>query len=188
MNGRIFKKYAQLCCVVLMLSPTMSAGQHKWAGRDLTDFESAIHERLASLPMRAAFETINFEVRDNGVILSGHVLSDRLRQSARKAVTQVDGVGKVTNHIQVLPSSRRDDLLRVNVYRAIYKVDPPQGPDSADAPRIHIIVENGWVSLEGTVNSRADRDAAHLAALKVSPHVTDYLRVVGDEDPRHAGS
>ena len=179
MNKRNLNRFAQLCCVVFMLVPTVQAQEHMWAGRNLSAFEWSIHERLASLPIREAFETIEFEARGQDVILTGRVLHNRLRLAAQKAVAQVDGVGTVVDKIEILPASRRDDLLRLNVYRAVYKAEPPDGSIADGAHRIHIIVQHGWVALEGTVNSRADRDEAHLAALKVTPHVMDHLRVVG---------
>ena len=80
------------------------------------------------------------------------------------------------NKIEVLPSSRRDDVLRVNVYRAIYKSEP--GAQMAgNSPQVHIIVKDGWVSLEGTVNSDAERAAIHMQALRVTAHLSDNLRV-----------
>ena len=184
MNKRNLNRYSLLCCGLLMLASAVQAKQHVWAGRNLSDFEWAIHERLASLPMREAFETIEFEVRGQDVILTGRVLHDRLRQAAKGAVARVEGVGKVVDKIEVLPTSRRDDLLRLNVYRAIYQPEAPEGSIGNDAPRIHIIVQHGWVALEGTVNSRSARDAAHLAALKVTPHVLDHLRVVPENGAR----
>ncbi|HEY3823767.1 MAG TPA: BON domain-containing protein [Bryobacteraceae bacterium] len=180
MKGQLFNRRLRLFAAVLILAPALAAQQHVWAGRTLTDFEWAIHDRLASLPMREAFETIDFEVKGTGVVLSGHVLNDRLRKAAEKAAGQVDGVHKVVDAIQVLPSSRRDDALRINVYRAIYKADPPERFNSGGALRIHIIVKDGWVTLEGAVTSDATRHEAFLAAVKVTPHVSDHLRVASD--------
>jgi len=186
MTRRFPIRFAQFACAVLMLSPAFAARQHAWAGRTLSDFEWAIHDRLASLPMRGAFETIDFEANGNHVVLSGYVLSPALKHAAEQAVNGVDGVATVVDRIEVLPSSRPDDVLRVNVYRAVYKSDPPARPDSAGTPRVHIIVKHGWVTLEGAVNSDADRNTAHLAALRVTPHVSDHLRVAPDAGPRPA--
>ena len=77
----------------------------------------------------------------------------------------------------MLPSSRRDDVLRMNVYRAIYEEEPLEKYGTRAAPPIHIIVRNGWVTLEGVVDSDTDRSMAQLRALKVTAHVADNLRV-----------
>lgn len=167
-------------CTMLLLTCTVQAQEHRWAGRALDDLEWSVHKRLAGLPMKGAFETVNFEVRGSTVILSGQVLRSSLRQKAERAVHEVRGVGAVVNRIDVLPASRRDDVLRMNVYRAIYKHDPGQMPVAGDDPQVHIIVKEGWVSLEGAVNTDAERSSIHLQALRVTPHVMDRLRVAPD--------
>jgi hypothetical protein len=160
----------------LLLAGAVQAQEHKWAGRTLDEFEWSVHERLAALPLKWAFETVNFEVRGSSVILSGQVLRESLKEKAERAVGEVKGVGKVVNKIEVLPPSRRDDVLRVNVYRAIYKSEPGT-PMAGDSPQVHIIVKDGWVRLEGAVDSDAARDAIHLQALRVTSFVSDHLRV-----------
>jgi hyperosmotically inducible protein len=156
------------------------AQQHKWAGRTLDDFEWAIHERLAAVP-HGVFDTLNFEAQDKTVTLSGQVLKENVKQSAERATRRVDGVANVVNHIEVLPSSRRDDALRMNVYRAVYEKEPLEEYGARADPSIHIIVKDGWVTLEGMVDSDADRSLVHLRALKATAHVSDNLRVAPQE-------
>jgi hyperosmotically inducible protein len=116
-------------------------------------------------------------VQGKTVILSGQVVNERVRQYAERAVGQLNGVEKVIDGIEVLPQSRRNDSLRMNVYRAIYEKQPlDKYGVRADRP-IHIVVKDGWVSLEGVVDSEADRGMVHVQALKVTPHVSDNLRV-----------
>jgi osmotically-inducible protein OsmY len=154
------------------------AQEHKWAGRTLDNFEWAIHERLAVLPFYGVFDTVRFEVRDHTVTLSGRVVRESVKHGAERAVRGVPGVDKVVNNIEVLPSSRRDDALRKNVYHALYEDVPVEKYVAGAAPAVHIIVKNGWVSLEGVVDSSEDRNTVHLQALKVTANVTDNLRVV----------
>jgi osmotically-inducible protein OsmY len=156
------------------------AEQHKWAGRTLDDFEWRIHETLASLT-HSAFDTLNFEVQGKTVSLSGQVVKPSLKRNAETAVSRLNGVEKVVNHIEVLPSSRRDDALRMNVYRSVYEQRPLEKNAIRGGPPIHIIVKDGWVTLEGVVDSDADRTAVHLQALKVTAHVSDNLRVAAQE-------
>jgi osmotically-inducible protein OsmY len=71
----------------------------------------------------------------------------------------------------------------MNVYRAIYEKQPLEKDGTRAAPSIHIIVKDGWVTLEGVVDSDADRSMAHLRALKASAHVSDNLRVAPERVP-----
>ena len=66
----------------------------------------------------------------------------------------------------------------MNVYRAIYGQEPLETYGTRAAPPIHIIVKNGWVSLEGiSWISDADPRCSVLQALKVTAHTSDNLRV-----------
>lgn len=156
------------------------AQEHKWAGRTLVDLEWTIHEKLATLPNHGVFDILRFEVQDKTVVLSGLVLRESVKQNAEAAVRQIAGVERLVNQIEVLPSSRRDDALRQRMYAAIYGKEPIEKLAAGNEPPIHIIVKNGWVTLEGVVDSQSDRSAAHLRALEVTPHVTDHLRVTSE--------
>jgi hyperosmotically inducible periplasmic protein len=169
MKHNFMQRISRIGAVMLLAALSVLAQDHKWAGRPLETFEWAIHEKLAALPSYGVFDTIGFEVRGNTVTLSGQVVKESLKQNAERIVRQLDGVGSVVNQIEVLPSSRRDDALRMNVYRAIYEKQP--------APPIHIIVKDGWVTLEGVVDSETDRSMVRLRALNATAHVFDNLRV-----------
>jgi hyperosmotically inducible protein len=73
------------------------------------------------LPLKGVFDTLNFEVKGKTVTLSGQVVNERVKQNAEHVVGRLPGVESVVNQIEVLPSSRRDQTLRVNMYRAIYQ-------------------------------------------------------------------
>jgi len=177
MNNSLLKRHLKIGCVSMLAALCALAQDHKWAGRTLDGFESTIHERLAVLPYHGVFNTLNFEVQGQTVILSGEVVNLKTKQDAERAIKQLDGVERVINHIEVLPSSKRDEALRMNVYRAIYGAEPLKKYSDRSAPAIQIIVKNGWVTLEGVVDSNADRSAVHLQVLKVTAHVSDNLRV-----------
>ena len=108
--------------------------EHRWAGRTLNNFEWTIHERLASLPSYGVFDTVRFEVQGKTVTLSGQVIKESVKQNAARQVRRIDGVEKVLNHIEVLPSSRRDDALRKNVYHAVYEKQPLEKYGDRSAP------------------------------------------------------
>lgn len=164
---------------LLMLAASFAgfAQEHRWAGRTLDQLEWTIHERIAALPSHGVYDSVRFELTGDTVILTGQVIRDGARETVERAARNVEGVRNVVNQIEVLPSSRKDDALRMRLYRAIY-----DNPDLAkyaqrDAPSIHLVVKNGWLTLEGVVDSEADRRTVHLNALKVTHHVFDHLRV-----------
>jgi hyperosmotically inducible periplasmic protein len=177
MQNNLMQTISRIACATLLVAFCAPAQEHQWAGRSLNDFEWTIHERLAVLPSYGVFDTVRFEVQGKTVTLSGQVVKESVKQNAERMVKHIDGVENVVNHIELLPSSRSDDALRMNVYRAIYEKEPLEKYATRGAPAIHIIVKNGWVTLEGVVDSHADRSLVHLRALQASAHVSDNLRV-----------
>jgi osmotically-inducible protein OsmY len=161
----------------MMAGCAATAQQHQWAGRTLSDFEWAIHESLASLPLHGVFDDVRFEDQARTVTLTGHVVREAEKQSAERSVRKIAGVRNVVNRIEVLPASKKDDALRMNVYRAIYENRPLSRYGTRGVAPIQIVVKNGWVALEGVVDSEEDRGAAYLRALKVTSHISDNLRV-----------
>jgi len=184
MNNNLMQRISKVGFAALLIALSALAQEHKWSGRTLYTFEWTLHEKLAALPSYGVFDTIRFEVQGKTVTLSGQVVKESVKQNAERITRQVNGVESVVNQIEVLPSSRRDDALRMNVYRVIYEKQPLD-KDGASPP-IHIIVKNGWVTLEGVVDSEADRSMVRLRAMNATAHVSDNLRV-SPEDVR-AGS
>ena len=181
MKSNLLRMIARIGGVALLATLPMLAQEHKWAGRTLNELEWTIHQKLVMLPAHGIFDTLRLEVQGKTVTLSGQVINESVKHNAERVVSQVDGVDNVVNQIEVLPSSQRDDVLRMNVYRAIYEKKPLEKCGTRAVPPIHIVVKDGWVSLEGVVDSDADRGMAHLRALKITPHVTDNLRVAAPE-------
>ncbi|MEI9814490.1 MAG: BON domain-containing protein [Acidobacteriota bacterium] len=71
------------------------------------------------------------------------------------------------NQIQVLPVFSTDNDIRVAVYRAIYGNPALQRYALQAVPSIHIIVNNGNVTLEGVVLNKSDGDNATIRAKTV---------------------
>ncbi len=170
-------KLAGVVWIAALAAVPMLAQEHKWAGRTLNDLEWRIHQELAMLPFHGVFDTLKFELRDGTVTLSGHVVRETVKLNAERVITRLNGVGKVVNEIEVLPSSRRDDAIRMNVYRALYGTQALEKYGARAMPPIHIIVKDGYVTLEGFVDSDEDRNSAHVRARKVAAHVVNNLRV-----------
>ena len=111
------------------------------------------------------FDSVNASVQDGVVTLTGKVTMPFKVDDLTRRVSRVEGVRKVDNQIQVLPVSRFDDELRIRIARAIYG-NPSFWHYAAMAnPPIHIVVEQGRVKLEGTVNNQVERMLAQSLAI-----------------------
>jgi len=79
-----------------------------------------------------------------------------------------------------LPPSPNDDRLRLQLYRAIYGFPALQKYALGVQQPIRIIVKNGKVTLEGVVDSEADKNIVNIQANGVSGvfSVTNNLQVV----------
>src|ERR1700722_18800597 len=114
MKNNLLRKLVSIGGMALLAVLSASAQDHKWAGRTLDEFEWTIHERLAVLPHHGVFDTLRFEVQGKTVTLSGQVVKESVKENAERAIDRIEGVDRVINRIEVLPSSRRDDALRMN--------------------------------------------------------------------------
>ena len=88
------------------------------------------------------------------------------------------------NQIQVLPLSSMDDGMRVAEYRAIYGHPGLDRYAMQAVPPIHIIVDNGKVTLEGVVANQGDKDHGGNPRQTVSGvfSVVNNLRVESDKN------
>src|ERR1700735_4104703 len=75
----------------------------------------------------------------------------RTASPGKKVVKRVEGVSSVDNQIEVLPLSPDDDRIRMAAHRAIFSQARWQRYQLSAVPPIHIIVENGSITLEGAV-------------------------------------
>jgi hyperosmotically inducible periplasmic protein len=123
-----------------------------------------VRHQLAVVPYLSVFDHIAFTLDGSNVTLTGQVVRPTLKSDAEAAVKSIEGVGSVVNQIEVLPASATDDDLRNAVYRAIYE-DPELSRYAVEElPSIHIIIKNGKVTLEGQVESEADKNRATARA------------------------
>ena len=103
---------------------------------------------------------IGVAVRDGVVMLSGFVRSYRQRRLAEQDAKRVVGVAGVANDIHVrLPIvGRRPDPKIVRDAVAAIKREVPEIAD-----RIRVLVEDGWITLEGEVETQSQREQAEYA-------------------------
>ena len=127
------------------------------------------------------FDHFAFKVEGDAVTLLGKVSRPTLKSDAENVVKRIEGVEKVVNQIEVLPLSPNDDRLRMALYRAIYGHSTLQPLALRAVPPIHIIVENGNVTLVGVVATNLEKSVANAQANGVSGvfSVKNELRVEG---------
>jgi osmotically-inducible protein OsmY len=162
-----------------------------------------VHKRIVMLPEYGVFDDINFGIKGSTVILRGKASRPTLKSGIENVVKKIEGVATVDNEIEVLPFSPNDDRIRAGVYRAIYRYPTLQRYTSNRGPRlgpsvarmaggitndppigyhaIHIIVQNGNVTLTGVVDSEADLSIAEMRANFVPGvfSVENQLQVAG---------
>jgi hyperosmotically inducible protein len=146
--------------------PSISAQAPRGAGNQAWLMNEVRHQ-LVLLPYYSVFDNLAYRVDGDKVTLMGQVRRPDIKDDAAKAVKGIEGVQSVDNQIQVLPVSPMDDQIRRAEFQAIYSFPSLQKySDMALAP-IHIIVDNGHVTLEGVVDNEADKDAAGIRANSV---------------------
>ena len=140
-----------------------------------------VRRELVTLPSYDVFNWLEGEVRADGtVVLRGQVVRPITKSDAEARVRDLKRVTRVVNEIEVLPVSPNDDRLRTDLYRAIYNFDSPLFRYAVRAVQpIHIIVNNGRVTLRGTVATEMENQLAYTAARNVPGvfEVTNELRV-----------
>jgi osmotically-inducible protein OsmY len=111
-----------------------------------------------------AFNYVALNVKDGVVTLNGDTINDVAKDSALAIVARTPGVKDVVNEVSVLPVSIFDDSLRVRTARVIYR-DSVLGRYATDpVDPIRIVVDNGHVTLYGTVQSAMDKTIAGIRA------------------------
>jgi hyperosmotically inducible protein len=144
--------------------------------------ERQIRRELVTLPFYSVFDDLSFRVDGTKVTLMGKVTRPTLKTGAEKAIQDIEGVQQIDNQIEVLPVSPNDDRIRVAAFRAIYYHPMMTRYAIQAVPPIHIIVQNGDITLEGVVNSENEKNVAGIQAQGVNGAfaVTNNLRVERD--------
>jgi len=144
----------------------VAAASDKRSNAPLTgaDLEARVRHEILMYSNYTLWDDINFRVDNGNVELLGAVNQPYKKSDLQRIVQHIPGVASVTNELKVLPLSMQDDRLRLQVARAIYR-DPTLSRYALGAvPSIHIIVDNGKVTLTGAVNSRLEKQVAGMRA------------------------
>lgn len=141
--------------------------------------EREVRHELLMLPYYTIFDNLAFRVDGSTVTLMGQVTRPVLKDDAERVVKKIEGVEQVQNEIRVLPLSPFDERIRFAAFRAIYGSPQLNRYAHQAMPPIHIIVDNGRITLEGVVANQFDRNLAYMKALGVHGafSVTNNLKV-----------
>ena len=153
----------------MILGAALLAAQLGFANNHKTEaganrIEREVRRELVTLPFYSLFDNFAFRVDGYTVTLMGKVSRPTLKSDAENVVKRIEGVEKVENQIEVLPLSPNDERLRLALYRAIYGHSVLQTLSIRAVPPVHIIVENGDVTLEGIVANEMQKNIAGIQA------------------------
>ena len=155
-----------IAAVLAAISVAQSGGQQSGGAQRMQDrITREVRHELVMLPQLTIWDNLLYKVDGSKVTLLGQVRNAVLKDEAEHSVKRIEGVDQVENKIEVLPASGNDDRIRMAVAHALFGNDSPLFRYSMGAlPPIHIIVKNGHVTLEGTVDSQGDKDLAYTKA------------------------
>jgi hyperosmotically inducible protein len=144
-----------------------------------------VRHELVMLPFYGVFDTLSYKVDPDGTVtLVGEVSRPTLKSDAENVVKKIEGVPRVVNNLEVLPTSFNDDRIRRDVYRAIYGNEVLNQYQMRAVPPIHIIVKNGHVKLEGVVARAMDKQIAGVQANSVSGVFSMDNNLIVEEDEK----
>lgn len=139
-----------------------------------------ITHEIRMYPYYGIWDDVSLQVANGQAILSGEVNQPFKKSDIGNIVKRVPGVTSVTNDLKVAPLSSFDDRIRLQVARAIYGSPSFTRYGMQPQPPIHILVDNGHVTLTGIVATEADKQLAGMraasAGLSFGP-ITNNLQV-----------
>ena len=115
----------------------------------------------------SVFDDVSVGVRDGQVTLTGEVTAGYKADEIARIASRVRGVQAVRNDIRALPVSPFDDQLRAAIARRLFGDPMFEAYALQVPPPIHIVVENGRVTLTGAVGSEVERVKASVDARQV---------------------
>ncbi len=193
--------------LALCWAPYLAAQQPPPDQEEILRLAGQIRKRIVTLNNYGVFDHITFGLKraaEGGyvVVVGGYASRPTLKKSISRVVSKIESVESVVNEVEVLPNSRQDEDIRFATYAKIYghpslsRYNPNRGTPiyglhrrvalgiSNDPPLgahpIHIIVNNGNVTLEGVVDTEADKTIVTMQANTVGGvfSVTNNLHVL----------
>ncbi len=127
------------------------------------------------------FDWVEGNVKEGKVTLRGAVREPWRRGEYERLAEGLSGVAHVDNQIVALPLSPFDDQLRIAIAQNIYGSPQFTRYANRSLPPIHILVENGKVTLNGAVNSQLEKQLAGIIANQSQAFAVDNQLVVDEK-------
>jgi osmotically-inducible protein OsmY len=126
-----------------------------------------VADQIRRYVLYTVFDDVAVGVQDGQVTLTGEVTAGFKANDLARIASRVRGVQAVTSEIRTLPASLFDDQLRVAIASRLYGDPMFESYALQVPPPIHIVVENGHVTLTGAVGSEVERVKAGFTAREV---------------------
>jgi hyperosmotically inducible protein len=167
----------------LMVMPAVASAADQDNAAEMSMLSNKVRKELVTLPFYSVFDNFTYQIDGDKVILNGEVTRPTLKTSAERVVARIEGVNQVENNIEVLPLSSFDNRIRRGVLYAVYGHPVLNRYALQSTGPIHLIVNNGHVTLEGVVSREMEKNVAFIQANSVPGvfSVTNNLRV---ENPK----
>lgn len=178
MRHTILNKF-MFAAVAFGLGIAAAATNNTGSASDADIAKKLTHE-IRMYPRYSVFDNVNFSVDEGRVELLGEVSQPYKKADLGRIAQRVPGVTSLSNDLKVLPLSPMDNRLRLQVARAIYRDPVLSRYGMQPVPPIHIIVDNGHVTLEGVVSTDMEKNVAGMRAAAAGlsfGQVTNNLRV-----------
>jgi hyperosmotically inducible protein len=170
---------------LLLLSGAAIAANKQDSAVPKTDAEitARVTHEIGMYPYYDIWDMVGVQVEDGCVSLSGAVSQPFKKNEIERIVKETPGVAGVEDQIEVLPLSNQDDRLRLQIARAIYSDPTLSRFASLARPPIHIIVENGHVTLSGVVENELQKNVAGVRASSVGMSFGPVVNNLAVENP-----
>ncbi len=166
-------RWLAIALLTLGLANTAAATDSKTNLQIFHDVSSTV-QRYAFFTV---FDSVNISIDRGVVTLTGKVTMPYKAEAIGERVARVSGVTGVRNKLEVLPVSQFDDGLRLAAVRAVFRNPSLARYGLGANPSIHVIVDRGHLTLDGTVNNDMDRQIAESAVSMLSAFsVTNNLK------------
>jgi hyperosmotically inducible periplasmic protein len=195
-NILILRALVALALPVIFCASSLHAQQPSQDA--VLNLANKVRKEILTLSNYGVFDHISFNIgaseKGYAVTLKGYASRPTLKSSAENVVKKIEGVDKIVNEIETLPTSRQDEDIRLAAYLRIYgnnvlsRYNPNRGAPlygsamswrrvqmmgiSNDPPPgahpISIVVKNGNIILEGVVDNEGDKNIAGIVANGVS--------------------
>lgn len=123
-----------------------------------------LRQRINDYVLYGIFDLVTARVENGEVTLAGKVTNGVKRSEIGQIAARVPGVREVHNEIELLDTSLFDSQLRQTLAARIYRSSDFYDRAFEMNPPIHILVEDGHVTLAGYVRSGVQKQKAGIIA------------------------